>query len=222
MYRPLLALLFVASFAITNQAFAQVRLGVKAGVNASNIQSDATTFDLLLGYQAGLMADIGLSSHFSIRPALLVNTKGASTDFDIRDQAGQIKESSKAVFRLIYAEIPVLMVYKGNIGKSWKWYGGLGPYIGIGITGSTKFSSDLMEDQKIKFTSPGNSTFTSNVYKRMDYGLNAALGVEKGRVQFGVNYSRGLTPMIPEDRAPNVAKIYNRTLALTVGYWFGK
>lgn len=222
MNRPLLALLLVASFALTNQTFAQVRLGVEIGVNASNIHTDAATFDPLLGYQAGLMADLGLTSHFSIQPALLVNAKGSSTELDFRDPTGQIRESSKAIFRLIYAEIPVLLLYKGNLGKTWRWYGGVGPYVGIGITGKSKWNSDLLEDQKIKFTSGNQSTFTGNVYKRMDYGLNAALGVEKGRVQFGVNYSHGLTPMLPEDRAPNVAKLYNRILALTVGYWFGK
>ncbi len=64
------------------------------------------------------------------------------------------------------------------------------------------------------------SVYKVNVYKRMDYGLNAALGVERNRVQFGINYSYGLTGIIPQE---NIAvKTYNRTLSLTAGYWFGK
>lgn len=222
MHRFLPALFLVAGTLLSQGTLAQVRLGVKAGVNAANIHTDAATFDLLLGYQAGLMMDLGLSSHISIQPALLVNSKGSSTEIDIRDQNGQRENGARAIFRLIYAEIPVLLVYKGNIGKKWRWYGGVGPYAGIGITGKFKTDSDILKDQKIKFTSGKQSTFTGNVYKRMDYGLSAAAGLEKGRVQFGINYSYGLRPMIPEDRSPNVAKIYNRTLALTAGYWFGK
>ena len=45
MNRLFLALLLIASFAITNQAFAQVRLGVKAGVNTSNIHFNLFTSD---------------------------------------------------------------------------------------------------------------------------------------------------------------------------------
>lgn len=221
MKRLLPALLLVASFAIPNQAFAQVRLGVKAGFNASNIHTDAATFDPLLGYQAGLMADLGLSSHFSIRPALLVNAKGFSTEIDIRDKNGQRENVARAVLRLIYTEMPVLLVYKGNLGKSWRWYGGVGPYAGIGITGKFKTNSDILENQKIKFTFQKNSTFMGNVYKRMDYGLNATAGVEVKRVLLGINYSYGLTSMQARDREPDIAKLYNRTLALTAGYWFG-
>lgn len=216
------ALLLVVSLAISNQAFAQVRLGVKAGVNASNIRFDLIDSNPLPGYQVGLMADLGLNSHFSIQPALLVNAKGFNMDLDIRDQIGQIRENTTAIYRLVYAEIPVLLLYKGNLRKSWRWYGGVGPYAGIGITGKAKTDSDILEDQKIKFTSERQSTNITNVYKRMDYGLNAALGLERGRIQLGVNYSHGLTGMLPEQIAPIAVKTYNRTLALTLGYWFGE
>lgn len=222
MNRILPGLLLVASLAIGNQTFSQVRLGVKVGVNTSNIHFDLIDTDPIPGYQAGLMADLDLTSHFSIQPALLVNSKGYSSQVDFRDNNGQIQETVTETYRLIYAEIPFLLVYKGDLGKSWRWYGGIGPYVGIGITGKIKRDSDILEDQKIEFTSNEVSPYRANVYRRMDYGLNAALGVEKGKLQFGINYSHGLSGMIPVDGIPNSVKLYNRTLALTAGYWFGK
>jgi len=222
MNRFSLALFFIISAFITQSTYAQVRFGVKAGVNASNFHLDAVTFDSLIGYQAGLTADLSLSSRFSIQPSLVINSKGSSTDLDIRDSTGQREAVTRAIFRLLYAEIPVLLLYKGSLGKSWRWYGGVGPYAGIGITGKFKTDSDILEDQKIEFTFKKRGTYTVNTYKRMDYGLNAAIGAERGRMQFGINYSHGLTSMNPEDRVSNVAKSYNRTLALTAGYWFGK
>lgn len=79
---------------------------------------------------------------------------------------------------------------------------------------------NYLDDQKIKFTSKKQGPNKINVYNRMDYGLNAALGVEKGRVQLGINYSYGLTGIIPQESIS--VKSYNRTLALTAGYWFGE
>lgn len=54
-------LLFTA-FLFTQSAEAQVRLGVQAGFNASDIKyKPGPNFDPLLGYQGGLVADISLS-----------------------------------------------------------------------------------------------------------------------------------------------------------------
>ena len=195
---------------------------MKAGVNASSIHLESVKYDPLPGYQVGLIADMGMGSHFSIQPSLVINSKGSSMDLDVRDENGQKEEGTRAIFRLIYAEIPVLMLYKGNLGKSWRWHGGVGPYAGIGVTGKFKTDSDILKDQRIEFTSQKNISYTGIEYKRMDYGLNAAIGVEKERVQFGINYSYGLTPIQARDREPNVAKTYNRTVALTAGYWFGR
>ncbi|WP_228713965.1 outer membrane beta-barrel protein [Arundinibacter roseus] len=126
------------------------------------------------------------------------------------------------MFRLVYTEIPVVLLYKANIGKSWRWYGGAGPYAGIGITANTKSDSDDWEDRKIQFTSENQDSYILKAFKRMDYGLNAVLGVEKDNIQVGVNYSYGLMRILPEGNNPDIGKAYNRTLALTVGYWFGE
>ena len=193
MNRPLLALLLVASFALTNQTFAQVRLGVKIGVNASNIHTDAATFDPLLGYQAGLMTDIGLSSHFSIRPALLVNSKGFSGDLDIRDQNGANQGIAHYTFQPIYGEVPVLFTYEGKMGKALHWFGGIGPYAAVGIIGKAITDSKLFKDQKIIFRS--RNSHTENAYHRMDYGVSTALGLPLNCFLLEANCSYGLTPI---------------------------
>ena len=46
MHRFLPALFLVAGTLLSQGTLAQVRLGVKAGVNAANIHTDAATFDL--------------------------------------------------------------------------------------------------------------------------------------------------------------------------------
>ncbi|TDB59533.1 hypothetical protein EZE20_22270 [Arundinibacter roseus] len=88
MNRSFALLLLVVSLTISSQAFAQVRLGVKGGVNASKIRFALFDTDPIPGYELGLLADFGLSPHFSIQPALLINAKGFSVDLDTRDQAG--------------------------------------------------------------------------------------------------------------------------------------
>ena len=56
----------------------------------------------------------------------------------------------------------------------------------------------------------------------MDYGVSTALGLQLNCFLLEANCSYGLTPIGPFHQRIDISKIYNRTLALTVGYWFGK
>jgi len=214
-----LPLLLVSAFLLVEPADAQVRFGVKAGVNVSNAKiQDNDSFDPLIGFQGSLMADISISSKFSIQSALRFVTKGFSSETEFRDAQGQFTGIGRSTFRTNYLELPVLMLYKVKIGESSQIFGGLGPYMAAGINGKSDFEGRIPA-QRIVF-GPKNDR-PDGAYNRMDYGLAAAAGIERGRVVVAVNYNHGLTGISPDSQAFAV-NFYNRSLGLTAGYWFGE
>ena len=165
---------------IGSLANAQVRFGVKAGVNASNVRQDfGYSENLLLGYQGGLVADIGLSSRLSFQPALLYTTKGFSSKLEFRNAQGALTETSRAIFRANYLELPVLLVYKVPIGSSCVFFGGVGYYVAMGIDGKTDFTG-VAQTSNIVFGPKNNRP--EGAYNRMDEGVAAAAGLEMGKV----------------------------------------
>lgn len=219
MKKRTLSLLLVGALFLVKPADAQVRLGVNAGVNASNAKiQDNDSFDPLIGFQGSLMADISVSSEFSVQSALRFVTKGFSSETDYRDTDGQAIRTGRSTTRTNYLELPVLVLYKVKIGESSHVFGGLGPYMAVGINGKSDFEG-LIPTQKTVF-GPKNDR-PDGAYNRMDYGLAAAAGIEWGRVIVAVNYNHGLTGISPESQ-PFAINFYNRSLGLTAGYWFGK
>ncbi len=195
-------------------AEAQVRFGVKAGVNSASLHLKGVDFDPLTRFQGGLVADIPVVSHFAIQPALLYSAKGHSVNSEERDQSG-IPTGREFTFeaKLNYLEIPVLALYKNELGKGLKFFGGLGPYLGIGINGRFTGNTPGFKDQLISFDKSKSGTQT---YERFDMGLSAAVGLEYRSLMLGLNYNYGLRPV------PMPSDAYNRTLGLTAGYFFGK
>ena len=216
-----LGLLFGALL-LTLPADAQVRLGVRAGVNASNVKFQRDLdFDPLPGYQAGLQADISLSPNFSIQPALLYVTKGFSSELEFRNQQGNLTGTYRGSFRTHYLEFPVLALYKVNVSKTYKMFGGLGPYVAAGIGGKTNFNFGASGSTQNIVFGPKNGR-PEGAYNRMDYGLAAAVGIEIRNVSLAVNYSYGMTGIGPGSLIVGAGAFYNRTLSLMAGYWLGK
>ncbi len=222
MKNSLLPALVLGVFFFVQPADAQVRFGVKAGVNASNakFQRDAD-FDPFPGYQAGLQAEISLSPNFSVQPALLYVTKGFSSMLEFRNQQGTLTGNYRVSFRPNYLELPVLVLYKSQVSNTCKIFGGLGPYAAAGLGGESSFGTQSVGfNQKIVF-GPKNSN-SQDTYNRMDYGLAGVVGLEIRRISLAVNYSHGMTGIGPGPLVVGAGSFYNRSLGLTAGYWFGK
>lgn len=215
-----LSLLLVGAFLFGQPADAQVRFGMKAGINASSVKIQGVDdLDPLLGYQGSLVADIGLSSRFFIQPALSFVTKGFGIELEYRDTKGGLTSTGRGTFRTNYLEAPVLLLCKAKIGTSCKIFGGIGPYAAMGINGKSDFGGGS-PIQNIVFKPKVNRP--EGTYNRMDYGLTSAAGIEMGRVSLAVNYNHGLTNIAPSYRMIDPWVFRNRNLSLTAGYWFGK
>jgi len=98
--------------ALSSFTYAQeLKLGVKAGLNFSQLRSDNKWFnaDTKAGYQAGLWGRVGIGS-FHVQPEAYFTSKSASIHPDISSQLG------KGDVKFTNIDIPILLGKKFNLG----------------------------------------------------------------------------------------------------------
>jgi len=179
-YSLLIALLFTVLLS-PNVSSAQdsnpIRLGIKAGVNFSNLyakNADKTT--MLTGFNAGFFAKLPVSNYFAVQPELYFTTKGAEIKYDNAFATGT------ASFHLNYIELPLMFV--GNLTKNFNVHAG--PYVAFLIHGKVKNESnvDLFDFE---------DNIDTKDYNTLDAGLAIGAGIDMKAVSIGLRYIHGLT-----------------------------
>jgi hypothetical protein len=185
--------------------------GIRAGVNFQNINGkDAAgndlKNDLLTGFNAGINAEIPLSSGFYLQPGALYSTKGT-------------KGSNDSKVKLSYIEVPVNFIYKPILG-SGNMLLGFGPYVGFGVAGKVESANGASTD--VKFTKNYDATSGAPQFKRFDAGGNLLAGYEfANNVSFQLNAQLGLADINPGTTTANdKTKLKNTGFGLSLGYRF--
>lgn len=203
------------------ESFAQI-FGIKAGLNLSNIlaKDDDVTysddFKMNPGFHIGPTVEFSINELFAFESGLLLSTKGTK----ISEKETYMDEtwSYSSKVNLLYLDIPLTAKANFDIG-SLIIYGTFGPYIGMGISGKTKYEytgngETETDEEDINFGSDEDDL------KRLDYGITAGAGMEFNAIQIGITYSLGLANI--SNYADEVNKACNRVLGISVGYKFGK
>jgi len=182
----------ILSILFVGISFAQApRVGVTAGLNVSNFTGDASGLKYKAGFQAGVVADFGITQSFSIMPELLFAQRGAKVS------EGAISVSTN----LNYLQLPINAAYKFDVGMGSKVFVFAGPYFGYGISGSSG----------VKFGSSADEV------KAFDFGLNVGVGYEYEKIFLKLQFNPGLMNLNNESGAGSVK---NTNIAVSVGYYF--
>jgi hypothetical protein len=228
-------LVFVA-FAFQTQA--QMKFGLKAGINAAGIKQnfnssqDEYDTNMRLGFHIGATVDYGVSDVLSVQPGLLLSSKGYSSDLkDGLDDDETIKGYDRHSFN--YLEIPINFAYKMN---DLQFYAG--PYLAFGIGGKNKWdytyewdgdSENYSDEYAYKAilgdVGEGDLGDDEEAYSALDFGLNLGVGYETGPILLNLGYSLGLGNLTPgyedyDDYDPNDYKISNRVITISASYFF--
>lgn len=181
-------------FTVSTQA--QIKLGVKGGVNISKVYLSDDIFDdsNIIGFQVGPSLEAMFMSSIGIEASVLYSQRGL-----------KVKENGKSTeTRTNYIDIPVNLKLK--IGPpGLKAYAAGGPYIGFAISG----------DKSINGIFHG----VNDQWKAKDFqaGLNFGAGVELFKfLQAGINYQIGLT----DDYSTHNYSSKDRTLSVTATVFF--
>lgn len=92
-------LLFVCAISLAAVSQAQVRFGLKAGVNLASLSGDNDGLKMKIGFNAGAVAKISVTEAFSVQPELLFSAQGAKA------------EEGDGKLNLGYINLPIMAQY---------------------------------------------------------------------------------------------------------------
>jgi len=153
------------------------KIGFIGGINISNLYTnDASTADMIFGFNLGVFAKIPTVSLLSVQPELYVTTKGASVTYN------SLLVDGTANFNLTYLELPVLGLLRVSDHIDLQF----GPYVSYLLAGKVTNMANvhLLDLEK---------NITMSNYNRIDAGLVLGVGVEAHSMTMGVRYNYGLT-----------------------------
>jgi hypothetical protein len=173
-------------------ANAQIKYGIKGGLNIANIGgSDIEDNKAKLGFHLGGFVDIPVQSSFSVQPELLFSAQGCGFDL----------EGDDAKWNMNYLLVPVMAKYTFSSGLSLE----TGPQLGFLLSAKEKYDGDT---DNIKDAFKGTSFF-----------WNFGLGYQLPAKNWGVNgrFNLGLS-RLDED---GDAQIFHRVFQFGVFYVLG-
>jgi len=209
---------------------AQTSLGIKAGMNFSNVsmKNESGSYNStqsIPGMQIGLTLEIPLLANFYLQPAVLYLAKGfKQEDSWFANQGNEFK------VKVSYLELPVNLLYKPELGIG-NLFIGAGPYVGYGTGGKWEAESDVLIGD-IRIENHGDVIFNDDVMKGefgnylygkpLDYGASFLVGYElKNSLSLQFNFQRGLADLQPDiNGVKGNGKLKNRSFEIAIGYRF--
>jgi len=197
-------LFFVALlFSMTTTAFAQVSIGVRAGVQLNNVYTTAGFGAVAPNFLStdeanlGLIVNIPVAGGFSFQPELAYTTKGfgLKQGLDTELLGVEIPLNASAETRIRYVEMPLLAKYKFG-DNAFKAYFAAGPTLGYAASGQIDTKVTALFEFDL-----GSVPLDLNKekYQRLDVGATVAVGLE---YDFGpisafadARYNRGFTEL---------------------------
>lgn len=158
----------------SRESAAKPRVGIKGGLNASNlITHDVTDRHGRFGFHAGVYGQLFSTEAFAIQPEVNFSTKGN----EVKHNFGIIDHETK--FNLSYIDIPVLAVFK--LGSAAEIHAGA--YWAYLVGANIDSDGDLGD---------GFVSLDRDNFDNWDYGLVGGIGFNLGQVQVGARYNYGL------------------------------
>lgn len=221
----------IAILVLTTTALqAQVEFGVVAGPNFQNMvgkdaDGDKLTNGMIVGFHAGVKANIPFAPDFYFQTGLLFSQKGSKNNGGVLPTKAS-GEDYHTTTRISYLELPLHLMFKPELGNG-RVIVGFGPYVAYGITGkqSTSWGS-FSYDPKIKFKNEIElSDYWSTdyaYYRGFDAGADIFAGYEFGFGLYAIlNAQLGMLNMTTDiaewDGEPNLK---NTGFSVSLGYNF--
>lgn len=185
-------ILFAVAILFSTATYAQVQVGVKGGVNASNFSGknlEGYKKEGLIGFHVGGYVDIPVAGIFSIKPEVLWSTQGAKLE---------TATGGKVDYKLNYINVPVLA--KFDLG---------GAYVEFGPQFGFKAGEDI-----------GNSTI-NDFANNLDLSGAVGVGINSGR-GFGIaaRYFAGFSKVSDYEFGATKPNYKNSVFQLSLTYNF--
>lgn len=196
---------------LTTHGQNRTRFGVKAGVNAGQIQTSLTLTNLLWRYNAGMAFEQQFTRNFALASELIYTRQGS------RFSSTNGYVSDKYISAFDYVTLPVLLRFRPKGERGFVEAGG---QIGYLLSANSYHTSDK------------DRTFSSFQHtNKLDAGLTGGVGYRLGpHVVVDFRYYYGMKPLRENYTAPDpqtgiptyyrVEKLYNRVWSANLSYYF--
>ncbi|MDB5200420.1 MAG: PorT family protein [Chitinophagaceae bacterium] len=228
--------LLVTAFAFAMLTNAKAQLYLQGGVNLANITKTTSgqTEDnnMLTTFNVGILNRWGLSKVVDLESGVLFTGRGSKAE-TYYTSGNTTDNYVKTKFNPYYIEVPLNIVVRVPLQKTYGLFFHAGPYAAIGVAGKSTTDQKLIgitshSENDIQYAN--DDPFTSRQedasyykLKRFDFGLNVGGGFDLGKLLLKVNYGYGLTK-INSTESNNASDDKNkyRTLSFSVGVPIGK
>jgi hypothetical protein len=192
------------AFSISFSANAQVKFGVKGGLNITNLSgglvADATAaLKSYSGFNAGVALNIQLPLGFALQPEVLYSQNGSN--IKLLPEGGaldKLLEDYKTSFVVGSIQVPVGLQWGIKLGPV-RPYAQLVPYIGFPL--SFKVKSQLAEE---------NTKLEKEDFNTLDYGVGAGIGVDVWKLQVSARYNWSLGKLYTDQETSIVGQIMGK------------
>lgn len=224
---------FAQSTSSVNEPPMRARVGIKGGLNLSNISNynngSTDNNKTLAGWNAGVIVDLPLAPILSLQPGVFYTTKG--TKIEGGSKGSVTDPYYKYTTNPSYIEVPVNFVAKLPLGDyTNKFFVGAGPYAAFGVAGKNKWttnvggaessgSSTIKWDDDTPFNS-GDPNQGYDKLKRFDWGLNFLTGFELNDFIISAQYGLGFNKIYSGTDDQRNDKSKNRVFTASVGWLF--
>ena len=216
LFLPLL-LAALAVFFFPKTAQAQLRYGLKAGVQLTGIhyhlEPPPTSTAPLLTSFAGALAEYETSKNVVLSAGLQVAGGGGGLKFD--DPIDKFSVENR--YSLIYVQLPV-MVRAQHRGFSV----GAGLYTGLALWGRSKTIVDFGKGPNVDRSDIQFGTGEDADYARFDWGALAEAGYSFRNFRVAAHYWLGLANVLPEYYRTNDDSAQNRSYGASLTYYLGE
>lgn len=221
MKKLLLSILVISATVVSAQE-KKVTFGVKAGMNVSSVNGKGTDdADAKIGFNVGLTADYAIIENVYLLTGLDFTTKGAKySDIligDDEDLGGIVK--GDLTFNPMYLQLPIHIGYKYHLNDAVTLVAQAGPYVALGVGGKATAKAKVLGTEIKEKSNIFGSGDEDLDYKRFDFGLGLAFGVEYQKFNVKAGYDFGLVNYASNEGSGDF-KTRNGNFYVTLGYHF--
>ena len=216
--------------------------GAEVGIMQNSFYNNNSPKMDQVGFKAGVISDIALSSHIALQPGLLFERKGIEVENNTTTATMNVDTKDK--IRLDYLEVPVNFVVKFGDLHDARFVVGAGPYVSYLLAANDDYQSttttfgDANPAARTTAVSPytvtdhvtteqgnrnlpiGNSSNGAGSERTFDYGVNGFIGVETpGGVSVKAGTEVGLRNM--QQNADGSYSSRNYNYFVSIGYLVG-
>jgi hypothetical protein len=214
--------LFAALFVFALQAQAQVRVGVRAGLNMATWGGDAVeNFSSMIetseafrtemnpSFHAGAYVNVPLSEVVSLEPGLFYSGKGLRMSQSYFSN-NLLKPQATITDNAHYIEMPVLV--RVNLGPGFQLFAG--PQV------SYLAQNEIRAEAGLLGASYGYDWKVDAGLRKFDFGVTGGIGYAfTNGLNMQAGYEWGLTSL---DEGRSNVDAYNRVIKVSMGYTFGR